>query len=115
MTTYRTTDFWKNHIHAWNKSGLSQTEYARKHQLSVKTFGYHKRRHFNQAVIESVQDSQPLIPVSIAEEPVSKKQAPAETTETGISLISPGGFRVELAAGFDPDALKQVLNLLEVA
>ena len=115
MTTHRTTDFWTKHIHAWGESGLSQTEYARKHQLSVKTFGYHKRRHFNQAVIEPVQASQPLIPVSIAEESVSKKQTPAETIETGISLISPGGFRVELTAGFDPSVLKQVLNLLEVA
>lgn len=115
MTTNRSTDFWKNHIHVWNKSGLSQSEYARKHQISVKTFGYHKRRHFNHAVIQSAPDSKPLIPVSIAEESVSKKQAPAETTETGISLISPGGFRIELTAGFDPVALKRVLNTLEVA
>ena len=114
MTTYRTTDFWKNHIHAWNKSGLSQSEYARRHELPVKTFGYHKRRLDNQRIIQSALDSKeqkPLIPVSVAQEP-----EPQKTLETGITLISPGGLRVELATGFDATALKQVvLNLLEVA
>ena len=51
-----------------------------------------------------------LIPVSAAQEP-----EPHKTPETGITLVSPGGLRVELAAGFDATALKQVLNLLELA
>ncbi len=43
MTTNRPVDFWKHHIQAWNNSGLTQAEYARKHQLSVKTLAIHKR------------------------------------------------------------------------
>ena len=115
MTTNRPTDFWKHHILAWKKSGLSQAEYARKHNISVKTFGYHKRRHFSRDVIQSAPDSKLLIPVSIAEEPASKVPVPEKTAETGITLISPGGLRMELSTGFDTSALKQVLNILEVA
>ena len=40
MTTNRPADFWKHHIRAWNKRDLSQSEYSRKHTLSVKTFDY---------------------------------------------------------------------------
>ncbi|MCW7552787.1 hypothetical protein NX722_09050 [Endozoicomonas gorgoniicola] len=113
MTTHRPTDFWKHHIRAWKKSGLSQSEYARRHELPVKTFGYHKRRLDNQRIIQSALDSKEpksLIPVSVAQEP-----EPQKTQETGITLVSPSGLRVELASGFDATALKQVLNLLEVA
>ena len=112
MTTNRSSDFWKHHVRAWNKSGLSQAEYARNHQLSVKTFGYHKRRYAEKTV-QHAHDSiepKPLIPVSVAQEP-----APEYLSETGITLISPGGFRVELTSGFNAEALKQVLSLLEVA
>ncbi|WP_445013420.1 IS66 family insertion sequence element accessory protein TnpA [Maridesulfovibrio hydrothermalis] len=35
---------WKKHINAWENSGVSQAEYCRKNGISVKTFGYHKRR-----------------------------------------------------------------------
>ncbi|MCW7553872.1 hypothetical protein NX722_14815 [Endozoicomonas gorgoniicola] len=88
MTTHRPTDFWKHLIRAWNKSGLSQSEYARRHELPVKTFGYHKRRLDNQRIIQSAlysKEPKPLIPVSVAQEP-----EPQKTPETGITLVSPG-------------------------
>ena len=45
MTREQKHQYWLNHIEAWQASDLSQTEYARRHNLSPKTFNYHKRRH----------------------------------------------------------------------
>ncbi|MCW7552817.1 hypothetical protein NX722_13880 [Endozoicomonas gorgoniicola] len=50
-----------------------------------------------------------MISASVAQEPQHQK-----TPETGITLVSTGWLRVELATGFDATALKQVLNILEV-
>ncbi|MTI12842.1 IS66 family insertion sequence element accessory protein TnpA [Sansalvadorimonas verongulae] len=110
-------DFWFRHIEAWHKSRLAQVEYARKHDLSIKSFGYYRRRYFQELENPSPQPSKTnLLPVTIL--PEEKREAGATTTETnnpGITVTSPGGFRIELTAGFDPQALKQVLKILEVA
>ena len=31
------------HIEAWRKSQMAQAEYARQHNLSIKSFGYYRR------------------------------------------------------------------------
>ena len=106
--------FWKPHIEAWQTSGLSQAEYARQNQLPPKLFNYHKRRHFKDLNASTstgkTAGGTSLIPVMVTD------QAPkAPSKQPGISLVSSGGVRVELAAGFDPTALRQVLSILEAS
>ena len=104
-------EFWFKHIEAWCKSQLAQAEYARQHNLSIKSFGYYRRRYFQQRQAQTETTRPTLLPVSVAADEAIK---PASSTP-GITLTSPGGCRIELAAGFDPAALKQVLSILEVA
>ena len=105
-------EFWIKHIKAWSKSDMAQAEYARQHNLSIKSFGYYRRRYFHEE-----QKTQPeaiaatLLPVTV----VADEQARPTVPEPGITLQSPGGFRIELAAGFDPVALQQVLKALEAS
>ncbi len=35
---------WQNHVKQWSTSGKSQAEYCRQHNLSIRLFGYYKRK-----------------------------------------------------------------------
>ena len=37
-TQSKDSTFWKDHLNAWKKSGLNQTEYCKRHQLSRSCF-----------------------------------------------------------------------------
>ncbi|MGI9283367.1 MAG: hypothetical protein ACR2PX_27565 [Endozoicomonas sp.] len=50
--------------------------------------------------------------MNIADEAPAKQPV---SSEIGITLTSPGGIRIELAPGFDPQALQMVLQVLEAA
>ena len=103
--------FWFQHIEAWRKSQMAQAEYARQHNLSIKSSGYYRRRYFREQQAQTEATRPTLLPVSV----VTDEAVKPEPSAPGITLTSPGGCRIELAAGFDPAALKQVLNILEVA
>jgi hypothetical protein len=51
---------WERHIQMWRASGLSQTEYQRKHNLSKWQFVYWKKK-FEQPVSSEVS----LVPISL--------------------------------------------------
>ena len=36
--------FWEEHVNQWNKTSVSQTSYCQEHGLSIKRFGYWKRK-----------------------------------------------------------------------
>ena len=101
-------EFWFNHIEAWRKSKMAQTEYARLHNLSIKSFGYFRRRYFHDQKTQTESKPPTLLPVSL----VSDDDIKPASSFPGITLTCPGGYRVELASGFEPAALKQVLNIL---
>ena len=97
--------FWFHHIELWQASGLSQAEYARQNQLAIRKLNYYKRCF--------LEEQCPAKPASLVPVTVTEAAAPAsELAPSGITLTSPGGFRIELAAGFDHQALQQVLNAL---
>jgi hypothetical protein len=41
---YKKQAFWERHIELWRNSSLTQVEYCRQNNLSIKSFGYWKRR-----------------------------------------------------------------------
>lgn len=106
--------FWFRHIEQWQHSRLSQAEYARQQGLSITTFGYYRRCYAHQ---QPVPENAPasLLPVDVIMEEPMEQPVQTETVNTGITLTSPGGFRIELAPGFDSAALQRVLKVLEAA
>ena len=100
--------FWFQHIEAWRKSQMTQTEYARQHNLSIKSFGYYRRRYFREQQAQTEATRPTLLPVSVVTDEAVK---PGEPSAPGITLTSPGGCRIELATGFDPVALGDGANL----
>ena len=97
--------YWLNHVEAWQNSGLSQAEYARRHKLSGKTFNYHKRRHCK-VLVENIP-TQSVVPVVVETPEVSNVPL-----ASGITLSMSQGIKVELEPGFDADCLKRLLEVL---
>jgi hypothetical protein len=93
--------FWKEHIQAWQASGLSQSQYCRQEALSLKTFTYRKRTL-------SPSSPQALFhPVRI------RPEEDYGSTGRSLSLIIGHRYRIEVGDGFNPDTLHKLIETLE--
>ena len=90
--------YWERHIQSWRASGLSQTGYQRRHQLSRWQFVYWKKKldRPSSAVVS-------LVPICL---PQAVPAAP-------LSLIVNGRYRIEISEGFQPSVLEQVLRVVD--
>lgn len=123
----RNAKWWLDHIEAWQKSGITQTEYCRSHQLNIKSFSNWKLRHVIESrkgreqeipIFTSSQSAVPLIPVVISEQNCSAKEVEDEKLPlpnagfSGVTLILKNDYQISLAIGFHPGTLKNVLAAL---
>ena len=92
---------WEGHIREWKLSGLSQSEYCREHRISIKCFGYWKRK-FTQS-----EPSISLIEVT------GFKASRIFSRPNPLFLTVGGRYRVEIECGFDSETLDQLLRFLE--
>ncbi len=98
---------WRRHLQSWRDSGLSQSEYCRSTKLSIKCFGYWKRKLSDQ--IDSPTKFVQL-PVEQLFKPSAKIGSPQSA---GLTLIHNKSIRVEIAEDFSPLALSSLIRLLE--
>jgi hypothetical protein len=123
----RNTKWWLDHVDAWQKSGVTQTEYCRSHKLNLKSFSNWKLKHVKESrkfsepevpVFTSPHNAVPLIPVVISEQIGSAKEVEGETLPlpnagfSGVTLIVKNDYQISLAIGFHPRTLKNVLAVL---
>lgn len=98
---------WRRHLQKWRESGLPQTQYCRKKNLSLKSFVYWKR-----TLAEKIAPSHRLVPV-----PVEQIFCPPAKTATpqssGLTLVHNQTLRVEIAEEFNPATLGNLLRVLE--
>lgn len=92
---------WRHHIDACKKSGLSQTAYCREHHLNKSTFFRWKKKLSR---MQQLSTPVSLVPIQI--------QSAHSKSDTPINLVIDNRYRVELSNGFDPDGLKNVLDVL---
>ena len=90
--------FWKNHIDASQKSVLSQTEYCRQHNLKLSRFWYWKKR-LKKVAKEEIR----FVPLNIPRN---------NSIQQKTSIITPNGYRIELADGFDPAAVGRLIHTI---
>lgn len=93
---------WEGHIKSWKKSSLTQAEYCRQNNLREKSFTYWKRR------LRETAQTVRFVPVSCSVPSVIKTGMP-------IKVVVKDRYVVEVADGFTPGTLKEVLRVLEVA
>ncbi len=94
--------FWKSHIAGWGQSGDTQSDYCRNNGLSIKTFGYWKRK-----LCSKREAAVSFVPVSI-------KRAYPVSVNAGASLrlVVGNGYGIDIGDGFKPDTLRRLLDTL---
>lgn len=90
---------WRDHLHTWKKSDLTQTEYCRRNQLSIKCFTYWKSR------LEKPDPSIKLVPVPVS--PAREYQQSAE-----IVFVLKDRYRVEVGDRFNPETFEKLVRVL---
>lgn len=66
ISTIKTKSFWKTHFEQFKLSQLSQTEYARKHDLVRHQFVYQVRKFETATIKEEFTIKSDFIPITIA-------------------------------------------------
>ena len=96
--------YWQAKIESWKQSGMSQAAYCRSRDLKVKTFSYWLRKLRKEKAGR----------VQFVELPTEKLFScyQAERRITGLRLIVDNRFSIEVADGFKPDTLKQVIETI---
>ncbi len=92
---------WEIHIERWKQSGQTQVAYCREHGLKPHQFTYWKRRFCRTGGDIS------FVPLRFS------RNLPVAVTGSPFNLFTQNGFRIEVGAGFDPVALKQLINVVQ--
>jgi hypothetical protein len=92
---------WEEHLQRWKSSGFSQAEFCSKYGLSLKSFGYWKRKLMSSKAA-----------VSLVELPISMS-APVFPLPRPIQLRINEKFRIEIERGFDAETLRRLVEVLD--
>ena len=93
--------FWKEHIDRWQQDSMSQAAYCRQYELKQHQFTYWKKR------LSQIDSAITFVPLQLAH------RLPTAATKPGFNLYTPNGFRIEVAVGFDPATLKQLISAVQ--
>lgn len=94
--------YWQGHIESWRQSGLSQAEYCRRQSLSIKTFGYWKRKQG-----KTIPGDLKFFPLFL-----SNPQHVQEPLKLQLTLQKKR-FTIEIREDFSPTLLKKIILSLE--
>ncbi len=94
--------YWKQHIDSWQETGLTQTEYCRRHNLKHHQLVYWKKRFLKIETDVSF--------VALKFEDLLDRPAPPE--HASLSVVINNHFKIEIRAGFDPQLLRQLIFTL---
>ena len=95
--------FWKAHVGAWRRSGLSQNEYCRQNNLRKNQLGYWKNKLGRQAVATN------FVPVPI---PAQEQKAEAGGSASGITICLEAGMSIKVENDFTAETLARVVAAL---
>ena len=88
--------FWEDHIQAWQQSGLTQVEYCRQNNLKNHRWWYWRKR-----ISFSPDTDVTFVPLHFSS---------SQTLRSGISMVTPNGYRIEIDNGFDFAKLRQLIT-----
>lgn len=115
---------WKRHLDTWHGTGLSQAEFCRQYRLSVKSFGYWKRRFARDAASVDATPTIVALPMerfmptdapSTPQVSLSAQSRTARSDAPAASLVlgTRNGFRIEIPDDFHPPLLEKLIMTLE--
>jgi len=89
--------YWQAQVSSWRRSGLSQAQFCRDHNLRVRNFGYWKRKFSRSSSVAR------FVPLRV-------KSSPSPSSSLGLVLDS--GLRIEVRDGFSHDTLRDLIHTL---
>jgi hypothetical protein len=93
--------YWEDQIRRWRESGLTQNSYCRLNKINRHRLVYWRKRL-----------SEGASPSSLVE--ISLNRPPHENLpDSPLRLLIGSRYRIEVARGFDPDVLHQLIYVLE--
>ena len=95
---------WRAHIRAWQRSGLTQSDYCRRNKLKDTQFTYWKTK-FNKEKPEPVS----FVPVPVK---IDHMQSVIDSGDSGLS-VQLGKIKIRIHNNFNPTCLVKVVSLLE--
>lgn len=94
--------YWRQHIDSWQETGLSQTEYCRRHNLKHHQLVYWKKRFLNTETDVS------FVPLKLED----LLDIPIQPDHASLCLLINNQFKIEIRAGFDAHLLRQLIFAL---
>ena len=97
------SSLWQQHIEGWETSGLTQLMYCQQHAISLGSFGYWRTRLKRMPPDENGRETEArFLPVQL----MSNQRDPLLTLRTHQNVS------IDVSGGFDPQLLKEVLQVL---
>jgi len=94
--------YWKQHIESWQETGLTQTEYCRRHNLKHHQLIYWKKRFLK------TEASVSFVPLRLEE----LLDIQGQPDSVGLCLVINNHFKIEIRHGFDAQLLRQLIFAL---
>jgi hypothetical protein len=99
--------YWKEQIENWQASGLSQSEFCRRHNLKCHHF-YYWRKQFTRLLSPACKPDFVELPFGIRAAGLICESSRPIRLDVGRK-----NYRIELERDFDPVALRQLIHLLD--
>ncbi len=109
------TRYWQRHLDRWERSGLSQAEFCRRHGLKAVTFGWWKRKlamgrtHIRRRGADAGRTSSVARRTDFVEVAVTSAGMAAYEIALSSDLV------LRLTADFDPDKVSQLIAVVKAA
>jgi hypothetical protein len=94
--------YWKQQIEQWQQTGLTQAEYCRRNNLKHHQLVYWKKRYLKTQTEVSF--------AAVQLEDLLDIPTPAD--QSALTLVIDHHFKVQIAAGFDSQLLRQLIAAL---
>lgn len=108
LTRQDVAQVWRGRLEAWRQSGLSQSAFCERHELALSTFQLWRRRLKSQEIPSS--HCVEIVPVTLSRiQPLQ----PQMQSPPIVVVMGRGQYRLEVADGFHPATLQEVVRALE--
>ncbi|HQK88573.1 MAG TPA: hypothetical protein PLU25_13190 [Acidobacteriota bacterium] len=105
--------FWHKHVQQWQRSGATQVQYCKEHQLSVPAFRWWRRKLGNDLPTPGSRERPPSASVPTFTE-IRIPQGHEAVSAYAYEILLPNGVHVQLCRNFDVQAVSALVSVLGV-
>jgi transposase-like protein len=106
--------FWHKHVQRWQRSGTTQSQYCREHDLSIAAFHWWRRKLTHGGSGRDSRKEHPAAPVPIFTE-IRIPEGDRAAAPYAYEIILPNRTQVRLRQNFDAEGVARLVSLLGAA